>query len=85
MTYGGPNWQPWIMDESPALPLIKHAYDRAQQDVAKEVYHGSLTLAALLPLCCSSRLTAIVGCAQSCYQVLLAALAGMLLVRYTID
>ncbi|KAF3390059.1 hypothetical protein DPV78_011785 [Talaromyces pinophilus] len=25
MTYGGPNWQPWIMDESPALPLVKHA------------------------------------------------------------
>jgi hypothetical protein len=28
MTYGDPNWQPWIMDEAAALPLIKHAYDR---------------------------------------------------------
>jgi versiconal hemiacetal acetate reductase len=27
MTYGDPNWQPWVMSEEEALPIIKHAYD----------------------------------------------------------
>lgn len=35
-----------------------------QQDVAKEAYRGNLTPVALLPLCCVTKLTAVVGCAQ---------------------
>ena len=42
MTYGDPNWQPWIMDEEAALPLIKHAYDRGINtwDVADTYSNG---------------------------------------------
>jgi aryl-alcohol dehydrogenase-like predicted oxidoreductase len=42
MTYGDPNWQPWIMDEAAALPLIKHAYDRGINtwDVADTYSNG---------------------------------------------
>ncbi|OQD74699.1 hypothetical protein PENANT_c173G08555 [Penicillium antarcticum] len=42
MTYGDPNWQPWIMDEATALPLIKHAYDRGINtwDVADTYSNG---------------------------------------------
>lgn len=27
MTFGDPNWQPWLLDEAKALPILKHAYD----------------------------------------------------------
>lgn len=27
MTYGDPNWQPWIMPTEKALPIIKSAFD----------------------------------------------------------
>lgn len=27
MSYGSPDWQPWVLDEEKALPLLKHAYD----------------------------------------------------------
>lgn len=42
MTYGDSNWQPWIMDEASALPLIKHAYDRGINtwDVADTYSNG---------------------------------------------
>ncbi len=42
MTYGDPNWQPWIMDEASALPLIKHAYDQGINtwDVADTYSNG---------------------------------------------
>ncbi|KAF3394117.1 Versiconal hemiacetal acetate reductase [Penicillium rolfsii] len=42
MTYGDPNWQPWIMDQDSALPLIKHAYDRGINtwDVADTYSNG---------------------------------------------
>ena len=42
MTYGDPNWQPWIMDEAAALPLIKYAYDRGINtwDVADTYSNG---------------------------------------------
>jgi aryl-alcohol dehydrogenase-like predicted oxidoreductase len=28
MSYGSSEWQPWVLDEEDALPLLKHAYDR---------------------------------------------------------
>lgn len=42
MIYGDPNWQPWIMDEASALPLIKHAYDQGINtwDVADTYSNG---------------------------------------------
>ena len=42
MTYGDPNWQPWIMDEEAALPILKHAYDRGINtwDVADSYSNG---------------------------------------------
>ncbi|KAJ5112138.1 Aldo/keto reductase [Penicillium argentinense] len=42
MTYGDPNWQPWITDETAALPLIKHAYDQGINtwDVADTYSNG---------------------------------------------
>jgi aryl-alcohol dehydrogenase-like predicted oxidoreductase len=42
MTYGDPNWQPWIMDEAASLPLIKHAFDRGINtwDVADTYSNG---------------------------------------------
>lgn len=27
MSYGSTEWQPWILEEAEALPLLKHAYD----------------------------------------------------------
>lgn len=27
MSYGTPEWQPWVLPEAEALPLLKHAYD----------------------------------------------------------
>ena len=27
MSFGSPDWQPWILDEKEGLPLLKHAYD----------------------------------------------------------
>jgi aryl-alcohol dehydrogenase-like predicted oxidoreductase len=27
MSFGTPDWQPWVIDEAAALPLLKHAYD----------------------------------------------------------
>jgi hypothetical protein len=27
MSYGSSEWQPWVLNEDKALPLIKHAYD----------------------------------------------------------
>lgn len=27
MSYGSSKWQPWVLDEEKALPLLKHAYD----------------------------------------------------------
>lgn len=42
MTYGDPNWQPWIISEEKALPIIKHAYDRGINtfDVADTYSNG---------------------------------------------
>jgi aryl-alcohol dehydrogenase-like predicted oxidoreductase len=42
MTYGDPNWQPWILNEETALPIIKHAYDRGINtwDVADTYSNG---------------------------------------------
>ncbi|KAJ9649550.1 CSG1/SUR1-like protein [Coniosporium tulheliwenetii] len=42
MTYGDPNWQPWVMPEEEALPIIKHAYDRGINtwDVADTYSNG---------------------------------------------
>jgi len=28
MSFGSKDWQPWVIDEEAALPLIKHAYDQ---------------------------------------------------------
>jgi aryl-alcohol dehydrogenase-like predicted oxidoreductase len=28
MSFGSSEWQPWVLDEEDALPLLKHAYDR---------------------------------------------------------
>lgn len=28
MSFGSPEWQPWVLPEDLALPLLKHAYDR---------------------------------------------------------
>ena len=28
MSFGDPSWQPWVLDEEKALPLLKAAYDR---------------------------------------------------------
>jgi hypothetical protein len=28
MSFGSPEWQPWVIDEEKALPLLKAAYDR---------------------------------------------------------
>lgn len=28
MSYGSSQWQPWILDEDEALPMLKAAYDR---------------------------------------------------------
>lgn len=27
MSYGSDEWQPWVLNEAAALPLLKHAYD----------------------------------------------------------
>jgi Aldo/keto reductase family len=27
MSYGSSDWQPWVLNEEEALPLLKHAYD----------------------------------------------------------
>ncbi|MBS0316732.1 MAG: aldo/keto reductase [Proteobacteria bacterium] len=27
MTYGNPQWRPWVLDEAEALPVVKHAVD----------------------------------------------------------
>ncbi|TAL64941.1 MAG: aldo/keto reductase, partial [Burkholderiaceae bacterium] len=27
MTYGTPQWRPWVLDEAAALPVVKHAVD----------------------------------------------------------
>lgn len=27
MTYGDKNWQPWVLDQEEAFPILKHAYD----------------------------------------------------------
>ncbi len=42
MTYGDPNWQPWIMPLEQALPILKHAYDRGINtfDVADTYSNG---------------------------------------------
>ena len=26
MSYGSPEWQPWVLDEADSLPLLEHAY-----------------------------------------------------------
>jgi len=42
MTYGDPNWQPWIMPLEQTLPILKHAYDRGINtfDLADTYYNG---------------------------------------------
>jgi versiconal hemiacetal acetate reductase len=42
MTYGDPNWQPWILPLDQALPILKHAYDRGINtfDVADTYSNG---------------------------------------------
>lgn len=42
MSYGDPNWQPWILPEEAALPIIKHGYDRGINtwDVADTYSNG---------------------------------------------
>jgi aryl-alcohol dehydrogenase-like predicted oxidoreductase len=42
MTFGDPNWQPWLLDEESSLPLLKHAYDRGMNtwDVADTYSNG---------------------------------------------
>ncbi|RDW63613.1 aldo-keto reductase-4 [Coleophoma cylindrospora] len=42
MSFGDPNWQPWLTKEEDALPLIKHAYDRGINtwDVADTYSNG---------------------------------------------
>lgn len=27
MSFGSPKWQPWVLEEEAALPILKHAYD----------------------------------------------------------
>lgn len=43
MSFGDPNWQPWILDRAKALPLLKHAYDRGINtfDVADTYSNGA--------------------------------------------
>ncbi|KAJ5742388.1 uncharacterized protein N7511_011407 [Penicillium nucicola] len=43
MTYGDTAWQPWLLDEAKALPLIKYAYDRGINtwDVADTYSNGT--------------------------------------------
>ena len=33
MSFGSPEWQPWIIEEDKALPLLKAAYDRGLNTV----------------------------------------------------
>ena len=42
MSYGSPEWQPWIKDEEASLPLLKHAYDSGINtwDTADIYSHG---------------------------------------------
>ncbi|PLN85214.1 voltage-gated shaker-like K+ channel, subunit [Aspergillus taichungensis] len=42
MSYGTPAWQDWVLDESTALPLIEHAYNRGINtwDTADVYSHG---------------------------------------------
>lgn len=42
MTFGSPRWQPWILQESDALPLLKHAFDLGINtwDTADVYSHG---------------------------------------------
>lgn len=42
MTFGSPKWQPWILDATAALPLLKHAFDRGINtwDTADVYSHG---------------------------------------------
>ncbi|KAF2154686.1 Aldo/keto reductase [Myriangium duriaei CBS 260.36] len=42
MSYGTPKWQPWVLDEEEALPILKHAYDHGINtwDTADVYSHG---------------------------------------------
>jgi versiconal hemiacetal acetate reductase len=42
MTYGDPNWRPWVIPEAQALPIMKYAYDRGINnfDVADAYSNG---------------------------------------------
>lgn len=42
MSFGDTNWQPWILEEEKALPILKHAYDRGINtfDVADTYSNG---------------------------------------------
>lgn len=34
MSFGHPDWQPWVIDEEKALPLLKAAYERGLNTVS---------------------------------------------------
>lgn len=42
MSYGTPEWQPWVLDEETSLPLLKHAFDAGINtwDTADIYSHG---------------------------------------------
>ncbi|KAF2224910.1 NADP-dependent oxidoreductase domain-containing protein [Elsinoe ampelina] len=42
MSFGSPQWQPWVLDSSTALPILKHAYDSGINtwDTADVYSHG---------------------------------------------
>ncbi|KAG8627313.1 hypothetical protein KVT40_004796 [Elsinoe batatas] len=42
MSFGSPQWQPWVLDSSAALPILKHAYDSGINtwDTADVYSHG---------------------------------------------
>jgi aryl-alcohol dehydrogenase-like predicted oxidoreductase len=42
MTYGDKKWQPWVMEEEEALPIMKYAYDQGINtfDVADAYSNG---------------------------------------------
>jgi aryl-alcohol dehydrogenase-like predicted oxidoreductase len=42
MSYGTPEWQPWVLDEEASLPLLKHAFDAGINtwDTADIYSHG---------------------------------------------
>lgn len=42
MSYGSPQWQPWVLPEAESLPILKHAYDHGINtwDTADVYSHG---------------------------------------------